>query len=281
MKILLYKCPGEYRAWGGQTYTLHNAASQEEADERVKDGWSFSLGEAVERANMAKQAEQPPDLPDSMSPEEKSRAAEKALSEAAENALAANRALEAAAETAAAANKALEGVSAKADAADKVLAAAKADADAANQERALAAGAARAADKALKSGKLHAEAAEAALNTAASRVLTVGKLLKAATDKALAEAEAAEKALAKAAGKKGEPVKASPEPVEAAPTPPKKAGPSLEDVQAALTKLKDTVNAKAVTGILKKFGATSAPKLAENQYAEVIAAVNEALKEAK
>lgn len=55
--------------------------------------------------------------------------------------------------------------------------------------------------------------------------------------------------------------------------------PSLEDVKTALAALKEAKNTKAVTDLLKRFGAASAPKLDEAKYAEVIAAAEKAAKE--
>jgi hypothetical protein len=53
-------------------------------------------------------------------------------------------------------------------------------------------------------------------------------------------------------------------------------GPTLDDVKAALGKLKDAKDARAVTAVLKQFDVQAAPKLKEEQYADVIAAADEA-----
>lgn len=80
------------------------------------------------------------------------------------------------------------------------------------------------------------------------------------------------KAVTKAPPEERDPITG--DPVETA-----KPAATLDDVKAALAKLKDEKDAKAVVALLKKFGATAAPKLEEAQYADVIAAAEKALKE--
>lgn len=267
-KTLLYRCPGPERAPGGHTYAWVGVETQAEYDELIQEGWSSSLMEAIERADMAKQAEEP-ELPANLSPEEKAAAAQKALKDAADKRLAAKRLLTADEERAKALAEALAEVEKRAAKAEATLADAKAEHDAAIKTLGAARNDWQLAEKSRKASALHAEATEAALNTAAGRVLTADKLLKAAKEKALAEAEAAEKALAEAEGKKGKTKKSEPKSESESESEPEDESPlTLEDVKAALTALKDT---KAVKAILKKFGATSAPDLREDQYAEVIA----------
>lgn len=57
------------------------------------------------------------------------------------------------------------------------------------------------------------------------------------------------------------------------------ATPALADVQAALGRLKAAKDAKAVTKLLQQFKVTSATKLDDAKYAEVIAAADKAAKE--
>lgn len=282
-KTLLYRCPGPNRAWRGHTYESFAVSTQAEMDEKLQAGWSSSLMEAVERFDMAKKPEE--EIPSNLTPAEKAEAAQKAMKDAAEKVLVAKRALEADTEKAEEDAAALAKASERADKALAAVTAAQMELDEANREKTAASRNAHLSEKTRKSSRLHLDAAESALDAAAGRVLTTDKLLKDATEKALAEAEAKEEALAEAEGKaKGKPApKPDPKPAPAAApdldewTSDEEA-PTLDDVKAALAKLK---TAPKVRAVLKPFGVKAAPELEESQYMAVLAAVDEALKGTK
>lgn len=58
--VLLYRCPGPYRAGGqnGQTYDNKGASSKEEAEKLLKKGWFLSLEEAMEADLKAKESKE-------------------------------------------------------------------------------------------------------------------------------------------------------------------------------------------------------------------------------
>lgn len=270
----MYRCPGINRGPNGQTYDWTPAASEADVDLLLRNGWSTSLSEALAAQELKEVAgggapANPAAAP--TTPEERAKAAEESLSAAAERSLAAKRDLAAAEDAAKAADKTLQEATDKAAEADEILQDATSKASAAGAAKASATTRALTAGKALAACKMRAAAAEKTLTDAASNQLASDNLVTEAKEKALKAAEAAEKALASAEkGKDSKKGKTEPR-VKAA----DEHEATLEDVKAALSKLKNTATMKR---LLKDFDVTSAPELREDQYADVIAAVDEALK---
>lgn len=71
---LVYRCPGQHFAHAGQTYDYAQAATEEDLERRLADGWHLSLADAVDAATAvtgvgsAKNAKQVPESDDDAPP---------------------------------------------------------------------------------------------------------------------------------------------------------------------------------------------------------------------